>query len=51
MAMCLAGLGVKVNGQTSDPGTLNAWLKSNGGFSGDLFVWGSVTKLGFGYGG
>ena len=41
-AMLLAGTGVKVNGQIADPHTVNAWLKSNGGFSGDLFIWGSI---------
>jgi hypothetical protein len=40
--MLLAGLGVKVDGSTADPGTTNAWLLKNGGFSGDLFVWGSI---------
>ena len=34
-------------GQKYDPSSMNAWLKSHGGFSGDLFVWGSVSSLGF----
>ena len=28
------------------PGTLNAWLMSHGGYSGNLFIWGSVKPLG-----
>ena len=27
-----------------DPGYLNNWLRNNGGYSGNLFVWGSVEK-------
>jgi hypothetical protein len=34
-------------GQDYDPGTLNSWLKDNEGYiKEDLFVWGSVGKLG-----
>jgi hypothetical protein len=45
VAMALAGCGKNYN-----PGTLNSWLKANGGYvSGDLFVWGSVNKLGLSY--
>jgi len=41
-AMALAGTGHNYN-----PSTLNQWLKANGGYvSGDLFVWGSLNKLG-----
>ena len=44
-AMALSGTGHSYN-----PKTLNAWLKSNGGYvSGDLFVWGSIGKLGLTY--
>ncbi len=47
LAMGLAGIGKNYN-----PGTLNTWLKSNGGYvSGDLLVWGSVTKLGLTFNG
>ena len=41
---------VKIGGATITPGNLNAWLKVNGGYaSGNLFVWGSVGKLGLSY--
>jgi hypothetical protein len=41
-SMALAGTGHGYN-----PSTLNAWLKSHGGYvSGDLFVWGSINSLG-----
>lgn len=44
-AMALSGTGHSYN-----PKTLNTWLKSNGGYvSGDLFVWGSINKLGLTY--
>lgn len=36
-----------VNGGAATPGTLNTWLRANGGYaSGNLFVWGSVAKFG-----
>ena len=45
VSMALAGIGKGYN-----PGTLNTWLKGNGGYvSGDLFVWASVNKLGLTY--
>ena len=41
-AMALSGIGKSYN-----PGTLNTWLKANGGYvSGNLYVWASVNKLG-----
>jgi len=36
-------------GQSYNPGTLNAHLSSNGGYSGALFIWGSVSKFGLTY--
>lgn len=45
VSMALAGIGKGYN-----PGTLNTWLKHNGGYvSGDLFVWGAVSHLGLSY--
>ncbi len=32
VSMALNDRGVKINGQEANPGTLNAWLKSNGGY-------------------
>jgi len=47
VSMILATWGEKVNGQTTNPGTLNTWLINNGGYaSGDLIVWASINKLG-----
>ena len=41
-SMALSGCGKSYN-----PGTLNTWLKSNGGYSGgDLYVWTAINKLG-----
>merc|ERR1712107_215629 len=38
---------IKTKGGNYNPGTMNSWLKSNGGYaSGDLLVWGAVDKLG-----
>ncbi|EAR82369.3 peptidase C39 family protein (macronuclear) [Tetrahymena thermophila SB210] len=47
VSMALYSYGIQLNGQDSNPGTLNSWLQQNGGFSAQLFVWGSVSKLGF----
>jgi ABC-type bacteriocin/lantibiotic exporter with double-glycine peptidase domain len=41
-AMALAG-----TGHSYDPGSLNAWLKTHGGYvSGNLFVWASINAIG-----
>ncbi|EFC47494.1 predicted protein, partial [Naegleria gruberi] len=48
-SMCMA-----LNGRGRsymNPGEFANWLKSNGGFSGNLFVWGSVSRLGLSYAG
>lgn len=42
----LNGLGKTINGQAANPKTLNAWLKTHGGYSGNLFIWGSVAPFG-----
>jgi hypothetical protein len=43
--MGLAGIGKNYN-----PGTLNSWLKSHGGYvSGDLIVWSAVSSIGLSY--
>lgn len=34
-SMALAGRSIQVAGQTSNPGTLNAWLRANGGYTQD----------------
>jgi hypothetical protein len=49
VSMALNGLGKSVNGQSANPGTLNAYLKANGGYSGNLFVWGAASRLGLRY--
>ena len=50
VSMVLADCGKTISGATSTPKTLNTWLTHNGGYaSGDLFVWGSVSKFGLGY--
>ena len=39
-----------IDGKASNPGTLNSWLKSHGGYvSGDLFVWGAVAPFGMSF--
>ena len=45
VSMALAGNGYKVGGQTATPATLNSWLRSHHGYSGNLFVWGAVKSL------
>ena len=50
VAMVLNDCRKTINGGEANPGTLNSWLKTNGGYaSGNLFVWGSVAKFGLSY--
>jgi uncharacterized protein YraI len=47
ISMALNGLGKTINGQSANPGTLNAWLGGNGGYvNGNDFIWASVGRLG-----
>ena len=46
VAMLLHSRGIQINKEAATPGTLNAWLKENNGYKGDLFIWASVDKLG-----
>eukprot|EP00049_Salpingoeca_infusionum_P026476 m.25860 g.25860 ORF g.25860 m.25860 type:complete len:187 (+) comp8775_c1_seq1:113-673(+) len=46
-AMSSVAMMLKTKGANYNPGTLNEWLKNNGGYaSGDLLVWSAVNKLG-----
>ncbi|MCX7572261.1 C39 family peptidase [Tumebacillus sp. DT12] len=45
VAMALAHKGITISGATTTPKNFNTWLKGNGGYSGDLLVWGAVPKL------
>jgi len=49
VASGMNGAGLKINGKTVTPKVLNDYLMKNGGYSGNLFVWGSVTKFGLRY--
>ena len=50
VSMVLNGCGKTIDGGASTPKSLNHWLTNNGGYaSGDLFVWGAVSKFGLGY--
>ena len=49
VSMALAGCGKTVGGSPANPKTLNSWLKGHGGYSGNLFNWGSVSSLGLKY--
>jgi len=49
VSMALNGLGRAVDGQAANPGVLNRFLSRNGGYQGNLFIWGSVSRFGFGY--
>eukprot|EP00817_Percolomonadidae_sp_ATCC50343_P001757 CAMPEP_0117425840 /NCGR_PEP_ID=MMETSP0758-20121206/6062_1 /TAXON_ID=63605 /ORGANISM="Percolomonas cosmopolitus, Strain AE-1 (ATCC 50343)" /LENGTH=284 /DNA_ID=CAMNT_0005210627 /DNA_START=210 /DNA_END=1065 /DNA_ORIENTATION=- len=51
VSMGLNGHNRKINGQASNPATLNSYLSSHGGYSGNLFIWGSVSKFGFSFAG
>ena len=45
----LAALGKTIDGALANPGSLNSWLRSHGGYYGNLFVWGSVAPFGLTY--
>ncbi|KAL4426791.1 hypothetical protein ABPG74_006588 [Tetrahymena malaccensis] len=49
VSMALNSYGVQIDGQEANPSTLNQWLSQNGGYSSQLFVWGSVSSFGFSY--
>ena len=49
VSSALASLGKTVNGKTANPGTLNEFLRANGGYQGNLFVWGAVSRFGLSY--
>ena len=50
VSMVLNDCGKTVNGESANPGSLNSWLTSHGGYvSGDLFVWGSVAPFGLSF--
>src|SRR3990167_4991540 len=46
VAAGMAGFGKTINGQSPNPQNLNAFLRANGGYSGNMFVWGSVERFG-----
>eukprot|EP01016_Furgasonia_blochmanni_P051513 TRINITY_DN8121_c0_g2_i1.p1 TRINITY_DN8121_c0_g2~~TRINITY_DN8121_c0_g2_i1.p1 ORF type:complete len:227 (-),score=11.09 TRINITY_DN8121_c0_g2_i1:2-682(-) len=47
VAMALTTYKRSCDANPCTPKALNQWLKNNGGYSGNLFVWHSVAKLGF----
>lgn len=47
-AMSSVAMILNTKGASKDPGSLNSWLKSNGGYSGGCNInWASVDKLGY----
>ena len=48
-AMALNSRGKTVDGKAVNPKTLNIWLKNNGGYIGDHFVWSSISSIGLKY--
>jgi len=49
VAMAMNGLGKRIDGQVVTPKNFNQFLLRNGGYSGNLFIWGSVSRYGFRY--
>jgi hypothetical protein len=49
VSMALNGLGRSIDGQSANPATLNNFLRSNGGYYGNLYVWGAVSRFGLNY--
>jgi len=43
--MSLATYNLAINGSLVDPLNLNEWMKNNGGFSGDLLIFGAITNF------
>jgi len=44
-AMMAATYGSQLEGATTTPLSLNTWMKNNGGFSGDLLIFGALVNL------
>eukprot|EP01016_Furgasonia_blochmanni_P036003 TRINITY_DN4052_c0_g2_i3.p2 TRINITY_DN4052_c0_g2~~TRINITY_DN4052_c0_g2_i3.p2 ORF type:complete len:190 (-),score=78.75 TRINITY_DN4052_c0_g2_i3:146-715(-) len=49
VAMALTTFNRPCGATPCTPKALNSWLRNNGGFSGNLFVWGSIAKLGLNF--
>jgi ABC-type bacteriocin/lantibiotic exporter with double-glycine peptidase domain len=49
VAMAMNGLGKKINGAAVTPKNLNQFLLANGGYQGNLYVWGAISRFGFKY--
>jgi len=49
VAMAMKGLNKKINGNDVTPRVMNTFLNNNGGYSGNLFIWGSIARFGFKY--
>ena len=49
VASSMASLGKSIESQTVTPAVLNRFLLSNGGYSGNLYVWGTVERFGLKY--
>ena len=49
VASGMAGAGKTINGARATPDTLNTFLRANGGYSGNLFIWGAVSRFGLAY--
>lgn len=43
--MALNGLGIDINGQSSNPQVLNNWLMDNGGYTGNNLYWGKISEV------
>jgi hypothetical protein len=44
-SMGIAGVKIQIDGLSSDPGTLNTWLKANDGYSNNNLIEGAVPKI------
>jgi hypothetical protein len=45
LAMILANQGVQLSKALANPGTLNTWLKTNNGYSGQSLIWSASNAL------
>jgi hypothetical protein len=49
ISMALAGKGQTIEGALANPGSFNRWLKANGGYQGNSYVWSTVHWFGLNF--
>ena len=47
VSMAMNSLGKKIDGQSVTPAVLNSFLRAHGGYSGNSYVWGAISRFVF----